>query len=96
MTIHRNEKRLGRVLHNKNQFSCLMYKATPVDRRKERPHLLYEMSFRYCIKCANEHWFLGERIELELTEFNPNDYFISELYEMGYFDQFDDTDRPKD
>ena len=87
---HTHERRFGRVL-SLNQMSCAMYRATPANRRLEKPHLLYEMEMRYCIKCNAQHWFLGERIAFEQPEFNPNDYWISELYEMGYFDQFDDA-----
>lgn len=94
MTIHRNEKRLGRVLQNKNQFSCLMYKATPVNRRSEKPQLLFEMEMRYCIKCNDQHWFLGERIEFEPTAFNPNEHWTWQLEQMGFFNKGHDTDRP--
>ena len=87
---HRSEKRLRRIW-NKNQFSCMMYKATSADRREEKPHLLFELEMRYCIKCNNKHWFLGEEIEFDQPVFNPNDYDILELREMGYFAQFDDA-----
>ena len=87
---HTHERRFGRVLTN-NQLSCAIYRATPVDRKTEQPLLLYEMEWRYCIKCNAFHWFMGKRIELEQPAFNPNDFWTSELYEMGYFDQFGDT-----
>ena len=73
-----------------------MYRATPEDRRSEEPQLLFELTMRYCIKCNAQHWFIGNEIEFEQTEFDPNDYWISELYEMGYFAQFDDTTAPND
>lgn len=92
---HTSEKRLGRFL-DKRQFSCMMYRATPADRRTEKPELLFEMEMRYCIVCNAKHWILGEPIPFEQPVFNPNDYWISELYEMGYFAQFDDTTAPND
>lgn len=87
---HRSEKRLRRIW-NKNQFSCIMFKATPEHRRKEKPHLLFDLEMRYCIKCNAKHWFLGEEIPFEQTDFDPNQYWYSELVEMGYFDRFDDA-----
>ena len=93
-THHTHERRFGRVLTN-NQFSCAIYRATPADRRLEKPHLLYQMEYRYCIKCNARHWFLGEKIEFEQAEFNPNDYWTSELVEMGFFDKVRDANRPK-
>jgi hypothetical protein len=87
---HTHERRFGRVLTN-NQLSCAIYRATPADRKTEKPLLLYEMEWRYCMRCNAAHWFMGNKIELEQTEFNPNEYWISELYEMGYFAQFDDA-----
>lgn len=70
----------------------MMYRATPADRRKEEPHLLFELSWRYCIKCNAEHWFIGDEIELdEVPGFNPNDHTTLALEEMGYFAQFDDA-----
>ena len=95
MVIHTNEKRLGRVL-NKNQFSCVMYKATPADRRSEKPQLLFELEMRYCIKCNDLHWFIGDRIEFEQAVFNPNEYWTWQLEEMGFFDKAQDTNRPND
>ena len=88
---HRSEKRLRRIW-NKNQFSCMMYKATSADRREEKPHLLFELEMRYCIKCNNKHWFIGDEIEFdEVPGFNPNDHTTLALEEMGYFAQFDDA-----
>lgn len=87
---HTHERRFGRVLTN-NQLSCAIYRATPKDRKWEKPHLLFEMEMRYCIKCNTQHWFMGKKIEFEQPVFNPNDYWLSELYEMGYFAQFDES-----
>lgn len=96
MTTHHNhEKRLPFIL-DKVQFSCMMNRATPADRKWEKPHLLYHMEMRYCIKCNTRHWFLGEKIEFEQAVFNPNDYWTSELEEMGFFDKVRDTNRPND
>lgn len=94
-THHNHERRFGRVLTNA-QLSCAISRATPVDRKWEKPHLLYEMEMRYCIKCNTQHWFLGEKLEFEQTVFNPNDYDILELRAMRYFDQFEDTTAPND
>ena len=90
---HQHEKRHGRFL-SKNQLSCTIYRVTPENRRMEKPLLLYEMTFRYCIKCANEHWFLGERIEPDQSEFNPNDYWTWQLEEMGFFNKGHESTAP--
>jgi len=90
---HQHEKRHGRNL-SKNQFSCAMYRMTPEDSRKEKPLLLYDMTYRYCIKCANQHWFIGENIEPEPSEFNPNEYWTWQLEEMGFFNKGHDTTAP--
>lgn len=95
LVIHTNEKRLGRVL-NKNQFSCVMFKATPEHRRSEKPQLLFELEMRYCIKCNAQHWFIGDKIEFEQTEFNPKEYWTWQLEEMGFFDKAHDTTAPND
>ena len=73
-----------------------MYKATPVARRTEKPQLLFELEMRYCISCNAKHWFVGERIEFEQTQFNPNEYWSWQLEEMGFFDKAQDTNRPND
>ena len=91
---HRSEKRLPLIL-DKNQFSCMMNRATPVDRKWEKPHLLFHMEMRYCIKCNTRHWFLGEKIEFEQADFDPNEYWSWQLEEMGFFDKGHDTNRPK-
>ena len=78
ITNHTNEKRLGRIL-DKRQFSCMMYRATPVSRRSEKPQLLFEMEMRYCIVCNAKHWILGEETPFEHPVFNPNVYWISEF-----------------
>lgn len=90
---HRHEKRHGRKL-SKNQMSCAIFRITPENRRMEKPLLLYEMTFRYCIKCANEHWFMGEKIETDQAEFNPNDYWTWELEEMGFFNKGHESTAP--
>jgi len=87
---HTHERRFGRVLTN-NQFSCAIYRATPAERKKEKPHLLYQMEMRYCIKCNAQHWFLGKKLEFQDTGFNPNEHWTSELIDIGYFDQFDES-----
>ena len=94
-THHNHERRFGRVLSN-NQFSCAIYRATPADRKSDKPHLLYEMTWRYCIKCNAQHWFMGKKIEFAQPVFNPNDHHISALEEMGYFGQFEDANGPND
>lgn len=90
---HRHEKRHGRFL-SPNQLSCTIYRITPENLRKEKPLLLYAMSWRYCIRCNDEHWFMGERIEPDQTDFNPNDYWTWELEEMGFFNKGHDAKRP--
>ena len=90
---HQHEKRHGRTL-SKNRFSCAMFRMTPENLRKEKPLLLYDMTYRYCIKCANQHWFIGERIEPEKSDFNPNDYWTWQLEEMGFFNKGHDTTAP--
>lgn len=94
-THHRHEKRLGRIL-NKNQFSCMMYRATPVNRRSEKPQLLFELEMRYCIKCNASHWFLGEPIVFEQTEFDPNEHWTWQLEEMGFFHKAHESTAPND
>jgi len=86
---HRHEKRLGVLKENLPALSCAWAKVCgPL----KPDHLLYEMEKRYCIKCNRSHWFFLERIDFEPHVFNPNDYDILELREMGYFDQFRDSD----
>lgn len=92
---HNHERRFGRVLTN-NQFSCAIYRATPADRKWEKPHLLYEMEMRYCIKCNSQHWFMGKKIELEQTVFNPKDFWTWQLEEMGFFDKAHESTAPND
>lgn len=89
---HRHEKRLGRVI-KQSELSCAWYRVLNKKGRDlvKPDHLLFEMEMRYCIKCNVIHWFLGEKIEFVQPEFNPNDYDILELREMGYFAQFDDA-----
>ena len=89
LTIHRSEKRLYKLKENLNSLSCGWAK---VCRSVKPDHLLYEMEQRYCIKCNCVHWFFTKPIEFEQKKFDPNQYYISELYEMGYFDQFDDSE----
>lgn len=90
---HRHEKRHGRFL-KPNQLSCTIYRVTPEDRKMEKPLLLYEMELRYCIKCNAQHWFLGERIESDQSDFNPNEYWTWQLEEMGFFNKGHDSNRP--
>ena len=92
ITIHRHEKRHGRKL-DKRAFGCAIARSTPDHIRQwEPPQLMFELSWQYCISCNMPHWILGEEISIdEIPTFNPNDHYISELYEMGYFDQFDDA-----
>jgi len=90
---HQHEKRHGRTL-DKNRFSCAMYRITPENLRKEKPLLLYDMTYRYCIKCANQHWFIGEKIESDQSDFNPNEYWTWQLEEMGFFNKGHDTTAP--
>ena len=84
---HNHERRFGRVIPL-SQLSCAWYSVCG----ENKPLLTYEMEKRFCIKCNAQHWFFVKKIEFEQPEFNPNDHWISDLYEMGYFDQFDDAD----
>ena len=90
---HQHEKRHGRRLST-NQFSCAIYRTTPADRKMEKPLLHYEMEMRYCIRCNAQHWFLGERLDPEVSAFNPNDYWTWQLEEMGFFNKGQDTTAP--
>lgn len=86
---HRHEKRFGVLKENLPALSCAWAKVCgPV----KPDHLLYEMEKRYCIKCNREHWFFLERIDFEPHVFDPNQFWTSELWEMGFFDQFTDAD----
>jgi hypothetical protein len=38
------------------------------------------------------HWFFLERIDFEGNNFDPREFTVSELEEMGYFDQFQDAE----
>ena len=90
---HRSEKRHGRIL-TKHQLSCMWSRVCGFDvngKAVKPDHLLYELELRFCIKCNTEHYFLGEIVEFEQTVFNPNEYLTSELFEMGYFAQFDES-----
>lgn len=92
MTIHSHEKRHGRIW-TMQQLSCAWAQVC----KTEKPdHLLYKMELRYCIRCNRDHWFFTERIEFEQAVIDPNEYWYSELIEMGYFAQFDDTTAPND
>lgn len=90
LTIHNREKRVGLDL-DKRTFACIMFRATPKDKLHIKPKLLFEMKMEYCIVCNHPHWILGDPIEFKQESFNPNDYYLSELYEMGYFEQFEDA-----
>ena len=94
---HRSEKRLGR-LYDKNQEACGWFKLLNKNGGDlvKPDHLLYEMEKRWCIRCNAIHWMFGEKIEFKQTVFNPNEYWYSELVEMGFFDQNPDADRPND
>ena len=92
---HTHERRFGRVLTN-NQLSCAIYRATPADRKSEKPHLLYEMTWRYCIKCTAMHWFMGKKIEFVQPSFNPDEKWTWQLEQMGFFDKAHDTTAPND
>lgn len=86
---HRHEKRFGVLKQNLSALSCAWAKVCgPV----KPDHLLYKMQLRYCVKCTREHWFFLERLEFEpQPEFDPNQYSYSELVEMGYFEQFNES-----
>jgi hypothetical protein len=86
---HRKEKRLPSVKDNLSALSCAWAKVCGP---KKPDHLLYSMKLRYCIKCNRQHWFFLEQLEYTPIVFNPNDYDILALQEMGYFDQFQDAD----
>ena len=87
---HRHEKRFGVLKQNLSALSCAWAKVCGP---RKPDHLLYKMQRRYCVKCTREHWFFLEQLEFEPPpKFDPNDYWYSELVDMGYFDQFDDTD----
>ena len=85
---HRHEKRLGQLKQNLAGLSCAWARVCGPNKPD---HLLFTMEERYCIKCNRRHWFFLERIEWEQPKFDPNDYDILELREMGYFDQFHDS-----
>lgn len=85
MNHHRSEKRLARLKPNLASLSCGWARVCGPCKPD---HLLFTMEERYCIRCNRRHWFFLERIEWEQPKFNPNDYDILELREMGYFEQF--------
>ena len=88
MNHHRSEKRLPRLKLNLSSLSCGWARVCGPCKPD---HLLFTMEERYCIKCNRQHWFFLERIEWEQPNFDPSSYTVSELEEMGYFDQFYDT-----
>ena len=92
-THHRSERRLGRVLRDLSALSCAWSR---VCKSVKPDHLLYEMEYKYCIKCNKTHWFFVKEIPFEQTEFNPNDHWTWQLEEMGFFDKAQDTNRPND
>lgn len=71
MKHHRHEKRL-RTLLDKRLQACLLYKATPPEKRHVKPELLFEMEMGYCIICNAQHWILGNQLEMEKSD--PKDY----------------------
>lgn len=83
MNHHRSEKRLSSINANLTSLSCAWAKVCGPCRPD---HLLYTMQKRFCIKCNRSHWFFLEPIEFEQPELNPNEYWTSELEEMGFFD----------
>lgn len=86
---HRHEKRFGVLKQNLSALSCAWAKVCgPM----KPDHLSFEMEKRYCIKCNRDHWFLTKFIEYVQPEFDPNQFWTSELEELGYFDQFRDAD----
>jgi hypothetical protein len=89
MMHHRHEKRFGVLKQNLSGLSCAWAKVCgPV----KPDHLLFEMEKRYCIKCNREHWFFLKQIQFEpQPQFDPNEYWTSELEEMGFFRQFDES-----
>jgi len=89
---HQHEKRHGRVL-SRRQLGCAWFKllGTIEDVPVKPDHLAYELTLRYCITCNAQHWFFGDRVEYIPPQFNPEDYFTTELEEMGFFAQFDDA-----
>lgn len=86
---HSHEKRFGVIKQDLNRLSCAWARVCGP---RKPDHLLYEMEQRYCIKCARKHWFFLEQLQFERNDFDPNEYWHSELVEMGYFDQFHDTE----
>lgn len=88
MSIHRHERRFGHLKQNLSALSCGWARVCGPNKPD---HLLYTMEKRYCIKCNRSHWFFLEPIPFELTTFDPNQFLISELEEMGFFAQFDDS-----
>ena len=86
---HRHEKRLGVLKQDLSALSCAWAKVCgPM----KPDHLSYEMERRYCIKCNRQHWFFTSSIEYVQPVFDPNQYWYSELVQMGFFAQFEDTE----
>ena len=84
MNHHRSEKRLAHINLSLTQLSCGWAR---VCRDAKPDHLLFTMEERYCIKCNRKHWFFLERIEWEQPRMDPSMFTLSELEEIGYFDQ---------
>ncbi len=85
MNHHRSEKRLARLKPNLTSLSCGWARVCGP---AKPDHLLFTMEERYCIKCNRRHWFFLERIEWEQPRMDPSLFTLSELEEIGYFDQF--------
>ena len=84
---HRHERRLGRRIRN-TQLACAWFRVLNKNGGDlvKPDHLLYEMEMQWCIKCNAVHWMFGEKIEFEQTELDPNEFWTSELEEMGFFE----------
>lgn len=88
MSFHRHERRFGQIKQNLASLSCAWARVCGPNKPD---HLLYTMEKRHCIICNRSHWFFLEQIPFELTKFDPNEYYYSELVEMGFFKQIDDS-----
>jgi hypothetical protein len=86
---HKHEKRLGVLKQNLSALSCAWARVCGPQKPN---HLLFKMKKRYCIKCNRSHWFFLERIDFEANNFDSGQFTVSELEEMGYFDQFQDAE----
>jgi hypothetical protein len=88
MNHHRSERRLANINLSLTKLSCGWAR---ICRDAKPDHLLYKMEKRFCIKCARSHWFFLEALEFEQPRLDPSKLSLSELEEIGYFEQIDDT-----